>query len=721
MRSTQRNWYPNHFEIFSLQLNEMKDFLSSAPMETTVASRLSSFTIELPMPDGNFHRYTLVESPVMEPELAAAYPYIKTYAGQGIDDNTATIRLDVTQFGFHAYVLSANGTVYIDPLVFENGAQDYIVFYKHDVPATLARHRCNLMTDEENAELNSEHYRLYQPSSSLAIGNQLRTYTLALAADGEYTAFYGGTVSGALAGMVTSLNRVNGVYEREVDIHMNLVANDTVLIFTNAATDPYTDSNGNTMLSENQNTVTSLIGSANYDIGHVFSTGGGGVASRGCVCTSTTKARGVTGMELAFGGPIGDPFDIDFVVHEMGHQFSARHSFNATSDNCGFGNRQAPTAYEPGSGSTIMAYAGICGVNDLQLHSDAYFHTKSFDEIVAFSQTGLGNGCATTSSTGNSAPVLTVPTTTFTIPYQTPFRLTASATDPENDPVTFCWEEFDLGPAGNWNAPVDTCPIFRSFNPATTPTRLFPKLSNILSNSVTIGEIKPSYTRPMNFRCTARDNRSGGGGVIHSPTPTTVNAINTGTPFAITAPNTVGITWAGWSTQTVTWNVGSSNLAPINTPNVNIYLSLNNGQTFTILIAQNVPNNGSYSFIVPNISTTTARIMVEGAGNIFFDINDKQFTIIAFVGINENNVSNNINVYPNPATDEFHFVINTSSAGKCRVLLNDLMGRTVKEIIVDKNQSLLDRVVDLSGIASGMYVARFELPEGVAEKKFVIE
>ncbi len=716
----QCTWLPAHFETFSLQISAMKNFLASAPSETIVSARASSFTIDLPMPDGNFQSYTLVESPVMEPELAAAYPYIKTYSGQGIDDNTATIRLDVTQLGFHAYVLSANGTVYIDPMSLDNSA-DYIVYYKHDVPSALATHRCEVLTEEEKTELNADQFRLYQPSSTMAIGNQLRTYSLALAADGEYTTFYGGTVSGALAGMVTSINRVNSVYERELDIHLNLVANDTVLIFTNSATDPYTDANGNAMLGQNQTTVTNLIGSANYDIGHVFSTGGGGVAARGCVCTSTTKARGVTGLDVSFGGPIGDPFDIDFVVHEMGHQFGGNHTFNAVTGNCTNSTRAAVAAYEPGSGSTIMAYAGICAPNDLQLHSDPYFHTKSFDEIVTFSQLGIGNGCATVSSTGNSAPVLTIPTPVYNIPYMTPFKLTASATDPDSDPVTYCWEEYDLGPAGNWNAPVDTCPIFRSFNAVTSPTRLFPKLSNILANSVSIGEIKPSYARLMKFRCTARDNRSGGGGVIHSPTTTNLNAINTGTPFAITAPNVTGISWAGWSTQTVTWNVGGSDLAPISTPNVNIYMSTNNGTSFPITIATNVPNNGSHSFVVPNISTTQARIWVEGAGNVFFDINDKAFTIVAFVGINENNVSNNINVYPNPATNDVHFVINTSTAGKCRILLNDLAGRTVKEIDLVKNQSVLDQSIDLSAVANGMYILRFELPEGVAERKLVKE
>lgn len=717
-RVSDRTWYPNHFQTFSLQINELKSNLMDAPMESPGAIRRSTFIVELPMPDGNFHRYALVESPVMEAALAAAYPGIKTYAGQGIDDPTATIRCDVTQFGFHSYVLSANGTIYIDPLVFGKTDQ-YMVYYKHDIPSELKRFDCLLNSEEESSELNNDQSRIDLSAASLAIGSELRTYRLALAATGEYTAYYGGTIVGALAGMVTTMNRVNGVFEKELGIHMILVANDTLLIYTNATTDPYTNNSGSTMLGQNQTNCTNLIGTANYDMGHVFSTAGGGVASLGCVCNTSTKARGVTGLP----SPTGEAFAIDFVAHEMGHQFGAGHTFNSETGGCGGGNRSSTSAYEPGSASTIMGYAGLCNsTNNLQNASDAYFHTKSFDAIVAFSQTGSGSVCAVTTSSGNNAPVLTMPPLAYTIPFQTPFKLTASATDPDNDPLTFCWEEYDLGPAGNWNAPSGNAPIFRSFNPVTTGTRLFPKLSKILTpTSASTGEILPTYARSLAFRCTVRDNRSGGGGVVHNPSNVILTVINTTVGFAISSPNVTGISWNAGSTQTVTWNVASTDMAPINTANVNIYLSTNNGTTFPIVIAAAVPNNGSFSFTVPNNQTASARIMVEAAGNIFFDINNQPFSITAPVGINENSISNYINLFPNPASNKFHFVLNTKSSGSCRIALNDMTGRMIKEITFDKHPGISDYVIDVSDIAKGMYMVRFELPEGVAEKKLIIE
>lgn len=721
LRTSKRSAYPTHFEAYTLQTGAMKNYLSNAPIEITLGLRQSSFIIELPTPDGSFNRYTLVESPVMEEGLAAAYPFIKTYAGQGIDDPTAAIRCDMTQFGFHSYVLSANGIIYIDPVEFGN-SENYMVYFKHDIPGELYRPNCLLKTDEEKAELNNAHDRLYQPTSIQSIGSQLRTYRLALAADGEFTAFYGGTVGGALAGITTIMNRVNGVYEKELDIHMNIIANNNLIIYTNAATDPYTDSDGVAMLDENQMNLTSVIGSANYNIGHVFSTGGGGIAGLGVVCNTTYKANGVTGLPDP-PGPIGDAFAIDFVAHEMGHQFGAYHTFNCTTGNCGGNTRDAGSAFEPGSGSTIMGYAGICtDTNDLQNNSDAYFHSRSFYEIVNYSTSGGGGACAVATSTGNNPPVLTMPALSWTIPYQTPFKLTATATDADADPLTFCWEQYDLGPSGNWSAPSGNAPLFRSIAPVSSGTRLFPKLNKILTPaSVDVGEVMATYARSVKFRCTVRDNRASGGGVIYSPFVVTVNVINTTVPFAITAPNTTGISWIAGTTHTVTWNVAATDVTPINTANVNIYLSTDNGTSFPINIATAVPNNGSYSFTVPNNPTANARVMVEGAGNIFFDINDKKFTITAPVGITEYSISNNINLYPNPAGNEFHFVLNTQTPGLCRITLNDLAGRMIKELSFEKNHSMADRTIDLSDVAGGMYLVRFELPEGISEKKLIKE
>jgi hypothetical protein len=524
-------------------------------------------------------------------------------------------------------VFAPNATFLINPHS-QGDVFHYVCYARNGVMRgrqfTAPQVACNLVASPQRLE---ELRQLVAMSPQTPTGPQLRTYRLACAATGEYTQFHGGTVTLGQAAIVTAMNRVNGIYETELAVRMTLVANNSSLVYTNGATDPYTNNDGFAMLSENQSNIDLVIGSANYDIGHVFSTGGGGVAGLGVVCVAGSKAEGVTGLS----NPIGDPFYVDYVAHEIGHQFGGNHTFNSNAGSCGGGNRNASTAYEPGSGSTIQAYAGICGSHDLQPNSDAYFHTISFDEMVAYTNSGGGSSCAVITNTGNSAPVITVPTGGFTIPLSTPFTLTGSATDPNGDALTFCWEEFDLGPAGDPSTPSGNAPIFRSFNPTTNATRTFPKLSDLLNNTQTIGEILPSYARTLTFRLTARDNRSGGGGVDRSSN-VQFSVSGSAGPFTVTAPNTA-VSWEALTTQTITWDVSNTNIAPVNCANVKISLSTDGGTTFPIVILASTPNDGVEAITVPDNQTTTARIKVEAVGNIFFDISNVNFTITASVPI----------------------------------------------------------------------------------------
>ena len=613
---------PQMYRTVALNRNLLTSLLSQAPMETAGFFSQRTLEIELPIPDGSMQKFAFVESPVMAPELAAKFPEIKTYLAKGITDPYAVCRFDFTVQGFHAMILSPNGRVFIDPYS-KGDIDNYISYYSRDYVKESALFDCELLVDESR---RSEFDYLKENKLLTPTGPQLRTYRLAVATTGEYSTFHGGTVPSVMSAVVTTVNRVVGVYETDLAVRMVLVPNNDTLIFLNAATDPYTNNDGSAMLSQNQTTIDARIGPANYDIGHVFSTGGGGVAYLGVVCINGYKARGVTGSPQ----PIGDPFDIDYVAHEMGHQFGGNHSFNGNAGACSGGNRNASTAYEPGSGSTIMAYAGICSPQNLQNNSDPYFHVVNFDEIVSFTNFGSGNSCAVITNTGNSAPTVTVPAGGFYIPKSTPFALTGSATDPNGDALTFSWEEFDLGPAGHPNSPSGNAPIFRVFNPTTSPTRTFPKLSSLLSNTQVIGEILPSYARTLTFRLVARDNRPAGGGVNYAQMQFQVDG-NSG-PFVVTSPNT-NVSWPGLSAQTVTWNVANTNVAPVNCANVNILLSVDGGQTYPFVLASNTPNDGSETVILPDNQTNTARIKVEAVGNVFFDISNVNFTIAAAIPV----------------------------------------------------------------------------------------
>ena len=700
----ERQIVPDSYRTVMLNRIELDNILRQAPHENTVKAKNSPVIISLPLPNGGFGRFRIVESPVMAPELAAKFPEIKTYAGQGIDDGTANVRFDVTPHGFHASVLSAYGTFYIDPYS-KNDITNYISYYTKDLARDPNEFTCEVM--ESNIKESNE---FDNPTS---IGDELRTYRLALACTGEYATFHGGTVPGVLAAMTTSVNRVNQVYENDFAVRMILIANNNLLVYLNAGTDPYTNNNGGTMLGQNQANIDAVIGSANYDIGHVFSTGGGGIAGLSVVCINGQKARGVTGLF----SPIGDPFDIDYVAHEMGHQFAGNH----TQNNSGC-NANPSTAYEPGSASTIMGYAGVCSPS-LQNNSDPYFHSISQIETGGFI-TGAGGTCAVTTATGNTAPSVTIPAGGFTIPISTPFSLTGSATDPDNDTLTYCWEQFDVGPQGNPNNPVGNAPIFRSFNPKTTGERIFPKITDIINNTQTLGERLPTYTRSLKFRLTVRDNNSGAGG--HASQLMQFNVDGASGPFIITAPNTA-ITWNEGSTETVTWNVANTSAAPVNCANVNILLSTDGGNTFPVTLASNTPNDGSENITVPNNLTATARVKVEAVGNIFFDMSNANFTIdpassISNLGTGIPAVFGLKQNYPNPFNPETKINFDIPSNSSVTLKIYDIKGSLINTIV--NNQTFTagyySVAFNASSLPSGVYYYRLESGSFVETKKMLL-
>ena len=596
------------FATFALNEGVLSATLSSAPAEFATYAKTEDYRMSLPMPDGSVQSFRIWDSPIMEPGLARQYPEIRTYVGQGIDDPTATARFDVTPLGFHAQVISVSGTTYVDP--YRNG--DTATYVSYDKSALRrAGRNFDCLVDDAATALDGENETRKQPGPVyLTNGGTLRTYRLALACTGEYATAvcnHNGvsvTVANTLAAMTTSMNRVDGVYEREVSIRLVLVSNESAIIYTNASTDPYSNTNPSSLLTQNQSTCDSNIGSANYDIGHVFSTGGGGLAGLGVVCSSSRKAQGETGSSA----PYGDGYDIDYVAHEMGHQFGGNHTFISTLGSCS-GNGNASTAYERGSGSTIMAYAGICSTDDLQPHSDDYFHGISLQEIVTYSQSGAGNGCAVQTSNGNSVPSLTIGSSYTAVPEGTPFTLTAAgASDPNGDSLTYCWEDWQTG---------SSCK-FRPRPPTTGASRTFPQMSDVLagSNSTQWETTTGNAGATRTFRCTVRDNRAGGGAFTN-------NAMTVGFvsgAFSVTAPNTA-VTWSGGSSQTVTWAKGGSTAA-----SVNILLSTNGGSTWSTLVS-GTANDGSEAVTVPNTATTQARIRVEAAGSIYFDVSNVNFTI----------------------------------------------------------------------------------------------
>jgi hypothetical protein len=435
--------------------------------------------------------------------------------------------------------------------------------------------------------------------------------------------------------------------------------------------------------------------------------GGGGIAGLGVICNSSDKARGVTGLP----NPVGDAFDVDYVAHEMGHQFGANHTFNSNSQGSCSGNASMGHNFEPGSGSSIMAYAGICNSHDLQSNSDVLFHTESYNEIFNYTIFGFGNTCPLTIATGNSAPVINA-LNDFIIPFKTPFTLTGSAYDPDGDSLLYIWEEYDSGPFGSPNTPTGNAAICRDFTPSVDSTRTIPRLANLLANTSIIGEKLPSYARTMKFKFTARDNKVGGGGVSNNFAPVSINVINTTTPFQITSPNTINSIWHFGSSEVVNWDVSSTNLSPINCSNVSILLSLDGGLTFPYTLNANTPNDGSDTVYVPNngsipfLNATQARIKVQSVGNIFFDICNANFSIQIPTAIGQiNNESNQLIVYPNPSDGTFVCQLNSDYAGEMQLNIYDCLGRRVFSNRFEKPFGLFSKELTISSLTKGTYFA----------------
>lgn len=594
--------YPRTAKHFFLNTEGLKRALRNVPQRQSVTARNSEIILEFPNAEGQLEAYRIVEASTMTADFQAQFPNIRSYAGVSIDNPAAVIRFSISdEKGLSSMVLSDKRTVFIEP--FSEDLSTYVVYTRS--PSDV---RSEFVCETEYIEQNTADFDL--EAARNANDGRLRTFRLALACTGEYAQFHGGTVANVIAAMNVTMTRVNGVFERDLSLTMVMVNNNSI-IYLNGVTDPYSNNNGGAMLGENQAVCDTNIGTANYDIGHVFSTGGGGVAYLNSPCTGI-KAGGVTGQ----GAPIGDTFDIDYVAHEMGHQYGGNHTQNNVC-------QRSAVSVEPGSASTIMGYAGICAPN-VQSNSDDYFHGENIKEMWANISAG-NSTCANQTNTGNSAPVANAGSN-YNIPRSTPFVLRGSATDANaGDALSYCWEQVDTTPAPM--PPVDTStngPAFRSLLPSLFPDRYMPPFATVLTGSTaTTWEVVPSVARSMNFSLTVRDNVAGG--ASSDSDGMTVNTQAGAGPFVVTSQGT-SVTWDAGTSQTIAWNVAGTTANGVNTPNVNILMTTDAGATFTTLLA-NTPNDGSQSIIVPNIPTTTARIIVEGAGNIFYNVNAADITI----------------------------------------------------------------------------------------------
>lgn len=638
-KAVARLSFPKNFKLFDLTVEPLRQELFSVAGKNSAASAI----ISLPNAAGQTERYEIFEASNFEPSLQARFPEIRAFSGRGITDKYATLKLSLSPQGLQAMVFrTEKENEFIEP--YSSDHTVYAVFTSHRTPGMLPW-SCNTPDQRMADGINTA---IANGNIAARSGGDLKVMRLAQSVTAEYSNYFGATspsqVSLVLSAINATLARCNGVYEKDLALHLNLVSASTNVIYYNPTTDPYSPAatgSGGAWNNELQTTLTNVIGEANYDIGHLFgaSGGGGNAGCIGCVCVNGSKGKGFTSP--ADGIPQGDNFDIDYVVHEVGHQLGGNHTFSHSNESTGVNK-------EVGSGITIMGYAGITA-QDVANHSIDIYHQATIAQIQANLATKT---CPVTSVITNSTPVVAA-VSNYTIPISTPFALTGSASDANaGDALTYCWEQNDnagstqTGTSSVASPTKATGPNWISFRPTASPTRLFPQLSTILAGANVTGplaggdagtntEALSSVARTLNFRLTVRDNAP-----YISTSPVSVAQTNfsdmtvtvsaASGPFSVTAPNTA-VSWAGGSTQTITWAVAGTTATPVSCANVKISLSTDGGQTFPTILVASTPNDGTENLVIPATPTTTARIKIEAVGNIFFDISNTNFTISAAV------------------------------------------------------------------------------------------
>ena len=635
-KAVARISFPSEFRLFDLSLSSIKQELFSAINQPSKNKAI----ISLPNADGGIEQFEAYEASNFEPALQAKFPEIRAFSGRGVTDRYATLKLSISPQGIQAMIFrTEKENEFIEPY-----SQDHTVYAVFKSKREKNKLPWTCTTDDKTFDAGIKN-QLPQTNGVTSSAGELKTMRLAQSVTAEYSNYFGATsaaqVGLVLAAVNATLTRCNGCYEKDLALHLNLILASTNVFYYDPNTDPYSPGAvgaGGAWNGELQSTLTSVIGEANYDIGHLFgaSGGGGNAGCIGCVCVNGSKGSGFTSP--ADNIPQGDNFDIDYVVHEVGHQLGANHTFSMSLEGTGRNK-------EVGSGITIMGYAGITS-QDVAPHSIDIYHETSIEQIQANLAIKL---CpVTTNITVNNATPVVAPLTNYTIPISTPFALTGSATDANNDPLTYCWEQNDNSTVSGANSVASPTkasgPNWLSFSPVASPTRLFPTLATILAGLDVTGplpggdpgtniEALSSISRTLNFRLTVRDNHP------YSSTPPiavgqtaysdmVVTVTNTAGPFKVTSPNT-NVGWCDGSTQTITWDVNGTDGGIINCANVKISLSTDGGLTFPIVLFASTPNDGSETFVVPANFTSTARIKIESIGNIFFDICDSDFNIVS--------------------------------------------------------------------------------------------
>lgn len=625
----ERETLPVKYRTLSLDLDGMKTFLQNAPKEAAPNRKENLISIEIPLPFGKYETFEIWETSMMQPGLAARFPHIKSFMGTN-PETGSLLMLDYGVQGFHGSIRANGATYFIDPLS-ENTDKHYIAYALEDDK--------NLLGFSEEMTCGHESHgieKLINGAADNTIASRgvadpalQQNYIMAIGCTGEFAQNRGGTTDAILSVFNTTVSRINQVWQPEMGVKVLLADRTDRVIFLNPLTDPYlTPALGRELVGLNQDIFNQFLNLDEYDMGHIMTNrctdGVAGIASAG-VCTNG-KARGVTCNGNGSGIALG------VMLHELGHQFTASHTW----DNCGTGdnnttNRAPATAFEPGSGSTLMSYSGVCGPTNLGAN-DSYYHNASIEQFRNYAHINRANeGCGVTTDVGNTYPEIEMQYQDgFYIPAGTPFELEGIATDEDGDNLFYSWEQKDRESLPTeLGMPVGDGPLWRSYPATTNPVRSFPRLTYVLNPDGNLPRYvaMADYSRRFTFTLTVRDNHSEAGGTVWDEMH--FFTTDQGGPFRVTSQASDTVSWVAGTMEEITWDVAMSNEAPVNTKSVDIFLSTDFGNSFPTLLAKNTPNDGSEWVFVPERQTPRARIKVKGSDNIFYQVNSEEFDIQA--------------------------------------------------------------------------------------------
>jgi len=697
------------FRLFTLN----KPLFFSKIEGPTNAARQSTFQLSIPFGERNMTQLTLVNAPIIAEGLNDKYPMIQTFKVLETAHSLIQGRISWANGTFYGHLLQDGASFFIENVQIE-GYEDVYLFYKEE-DLSPSKNKALVCGNDLFKQFKKDQPSFNRIVTDTLFDTHLKVFRIAITATEGFTNASGGTTESALAAIVRALTSLNVIYEKDTGIRFVLHEDNDQLIFTDSMPTPYTDSeDAFGIWWENAFVLDSLLGNENYDLGHVFAancTGGvSGLAALANVCSSKNKGRAAS---CVFDGNLGT-FRTT-LYHEVGHQLGANHTWSNCGPMANEGQRSATTAVEPGSGSTIMSYGGVCGPFDIVSAAQDNLHGISIQEIES-ALTSDSIGCYQLIPTANTPPTISVIESGFTIPVGTPFELNAIAADVDSTTLTYSWEQFDTGAVSKIGFPIENAPSFRAYPPVRASERIFPRVNDIILNKSSDVEVLPDTTRMLTFGVTVRDNDERGGSSAFSEVLFFASAA--AGPFILLQPDSANIEYAPTDSIVVSWDVANTDVAPVNCTAVDVYLSFDNGKKFNYLLAKEIPNNGETKVVLPDTTTTRARIKIKCADNIFFDMSNNRFKITEqIISSTQEVYTQKIHLFPNPTKNKLTVTFPETLGEKMDIVISNALGQIVKRANIATQTT--NFVISTDGLPTGIYYLKGNVNEQVFSKRFI--